>query len=454
MNFNLLSQNLLLIVCVLVTALVFYMLTHLGWPEKGSRKGKKKQKEIKQRLIKELLVVVAASLVVSLCLKLLISRETDSSLPAALVLMVWPAMFCVGLLALIIKDGPKLRAVGIISVVCGVLFSLLLVNNYYRFYPTLGQVFNKNSAVAALNDSQKGINLQFTPAANATPDTQSIEGSLSSLSKQPTKGSVYSLDIPGVVSKFHARTAYVYVPAIYNNPGRINLPVIVLTPGFPGLTENWLGSGLQSTMDDFASHHDGIAPIVFMVDNTGSLTNDSECVDSPRGNVETYLSVDVPNYIKGKFHVATESSHWAVGGLSMGGTCAVMLALRHPDIYQYFLDYGGEMGPETGSQEKTIQTLFGGSEKAWEDHQPETLLATRTYKGMGGFFGIGSQDELSVTQAAYRLSNDSKKAGVETLYEVINGQHTFNVWQDAFKLSLPWVSNRIGATACGVNDCI
>jgi hypothetical protein len=99
------------------------------------------------------------------------------------------------------------------------------------------------------------------------------------------------------------------------------------------------------------------------------------------------------------------------------------------------LDYGGEMGPEVGSQAQTISALFGGSESAWQEHQPEYLMASRTYKGMGGFFGVGNQDERNVTQVAYQLSNDSKKANIETVYEVINGQHTFDVWH--------------GATACG-----
>jgi S-formylglutathione hydrolase FrmB len=449
-DFNLLSQNLLLVVCGAVVALTVYLITQLGKPDKKAKNTKNEQKKREKRVIKELLIILVVAIIVSASFKLFIAHETDSGLPGAFLVMILPAVFSAGLLTLIIRNRLKLHTVGAISLVCSVLFSLLLINNYYRFYPTLGEVFNKNDMVASLNASQKEVNLQYTPnSQQATSNTQSIEGSLASLDKQPTAGKVYSLNIPGTVSKFKARTAYVYVPAIYNNPTKINLPVIILTAGFPGLTENWLGSGLEATMDTFATHHDGITPLVFMVDNTGSLTNDTECVNSPRGNVETYLTVDVPNYIEKNFDVEAGPSHWAIGGLSMGGTCAIMLALGHPDVYHYFLDYGGEMGPEIGSQTQTIKALFGGSESAWQEHQPQYLLATKTYRNMGGFFGVGNQDERDVTQAAYELSGDSKKAGIETVYEVIGGQHTFNVWQDAFKLSLPWVSNRIGATSCG-----
>ncbi len=426
------------------------MLISLWQPSSYKKVSKKTEKERKSRLIKSLLLTLAASVLLALFLKLFIVHETDSALPGSFLIMVLPATLSTGLLVLIFLAKFRLRSVAIVGAISSVLFSLLLINNYYRFYPTLNEVFNKNNNVATLGESQKEILLRFTPVTHTQLDAQSVEGSLTSINQQPTQGKVYSVNIPGTVSKFHARTAYVYEPAIYENPSRINLPVIVLTAGFPGLPENWLGSGLQATMNEFAKHHDGITPLVFMVDNSGSLTNDTECTDSPRGNVETYLSVDVPNYIKANFESLPDPSHWAVGGLSMGGMCAVMLALRHPNVYHYFLDYGGEIGPEVGSPQKTIQTLFGGSVKAWNDHQPDVLLANHTYKNMGGFFGVGKQDELSVTQAAAQLSKDSKKAGIETIYEVINGQHTFNVWQDAFRISLPWVSSRIGATECGV----
>jgi enterochelin esterase-like enzyme len=365
----------------------------------------------------------------------------------AFILMVLPALFGVSLQIVTRKTSKILWPLGTACLVMGLVFTFLLINNYYRFYPTVGQIFNVNNALA-LTGSQKEVLLKFD-TNSGTSVSSSVEGALNSIGSQPTEGKVYSLNIPGKVSKFHARGAYVYVPAIYTNPTVIDLPVLVLTAGFPGLPENWLGSGLQSTMDSFAKKHDGITPLVFMVDNSGSVTNDTECVDGPRGNAETYLTTDVPNYIKANFNVIKSPDNWAIGGLSMGGMCSIMLALRHPDTYHYFIDLGGEIGPEVGNQTKTIDALFSGSFSDWQEHQPLYLLAHNKYKGMGGFFGLGKEDQLSVTDAANQLSIATQKAGIETISESIQGQHTFDVWQETFKLSLPWVSNRIGATQCG-----
>jgi S-formylglutathione hydrolase FrmB len=346
----------------------------------------------------------------------------------------------------------KIRILAGITTLASLLFVLVLVNSYYRFYPTLYAVFGKSN-VQNLGASQDSVAIQYTAKASGTANTSSIEQSLDSLSKQPTSGKVFKLDIPGTTSKFIPRAAYVYEPAIASTLPNTKLPVIVLSAGFPGIPENWLGSGLEQTMDAFAEKHKGITPIIFMIDNTGSLTNDTECVNSPHGQVETYMTTDVPNYIKSHFSVSANPANWAIGGLSMGGMCSIMLTLRHPDVYHYFDDIAGEIGPEVGSQQKTIDDLFGGSTAAWTAHQPDLLLKSHTYNGLGGFFGVGRDDTLEVTDAEHTLYSDAEQAGVQSVYEDIAGQHTFDVWQQLFKDSLPWLSNRIGATVCGDTSC-
>ena len=418
------------------------------------KKTKGKHSKVKQKLTLHLIwkkiwyvYILLGALLASYLVTRAISHFTDSVLPAQFTLFAFPGVLSIGLYIFILWKCRFLWRAATATAVFSLLFTLLLINNYYRFFPTLGQVFNKNN-VTKFDQTNQTVYLKFGSSKNGVNSGASLEQSITSVAEEPTKGTVLSLNIPGTISKFHPRGAFVYLPAFYNNSTHVSLPVIVLLPGYPGLPENWLGSGLQNTMDQFARHHYGITPIVFMVDDAGSLTNDTECVDSSRGNVETYLSVDVPKYIKSNFNVDMTPDHWAIGGLSMGGTCSIMIALRHQDVYHYFLDFGGESGPEVGSKEKTISELFAGSEYNWQQHQPGNLLSTHQYSGMGGFFGVGKEDERSVTNAAAQLSQQSQRAGIETVYEVLQGQHTFDVWQEAFQISLPWVSNRIGATEC------
>jgi S-formylglutathione hydrolase FrmB len=458
MNFDLLSQNLILIVCTVVSGVAFYLVLKLFFSDKRPKKGKKRSKK-QTSLIQRKLIIVGAAIgeifLTSFLLKLLFGHWTDSPLPLSFIFMVMPFVFSLTVLGLVIWQKRKLWITAAVFVVCGLVFSLLIINNYYHFYPTLGELFNVNANVNEIGRNQKGVFVNFTHSQSTKPQPKTVQAELSAITNQSTAGKVYSLVIPGTVSKFNARGAYVYVPAVYSTVSDISLPVIVLTAGYPGLPENWIGSGLEDTMDQFASLHEGITPLVFMVDNTGSVTNDTECVNSYRGNAETYLTTDVPNYIKAHFRVIDNPANWAIGGLSLGGMCSVMLTLRHPNVFHYFMDYSGEIGPETGSKQKTVDDLFAGSESAWSAHQPSILLTTQNFKdlGLGGFFGDGYQDPLVVTQAESQLVTDSQNAGIETVSETINGPHTFNVWQQLFKDSLPWASNRVGATQCS-SDCV
>ncbi len=452
MDINLLSQNLLLGVCSIASVVAAYLVMQL-FAIKNRRKDRKLTKKQRAALLQMLQrcgFAIVSSAIAAFLLKAIFSYLTDSQLPGAIFFMLLPFTISVALLILIAWLRPEFRMIAGICTVLGLLLTLLIVNNYYQFYPTLGELFNQNDNVQGLDAALSKPVLQYSNNASKTVSTHSLESELDASSQRSTAGKVYSLNIPGPVSSFKARTAYVYVPAIYSTVTDIHLPVIILTAGFPGLTENWLGSGLEHSMDEFAQIHKGITPLVFMVDNTGSLTNDTECVNSPRGNVETYLTTDVPNYIKSHFRVVNSPNNWAIGGLSLGGMCSVMLTLRHPDVYHYFMDYGGELGPEVGSKQQTIDTLFNGSAAAWAAHQPSLLLASKKYKdkGLGGFFGDGDQDTPAVTQAIRQLSVQSQEAGIPTVSEIVPGSHTFDIWQKLFEDSLPWVSNRIQATQC------
>ncbi len=334
-------------------------------------------------------------------------------------------------------------------IVTSLLFGLVLVNRYYRYYPTLGSVFGTVPASELGNQKRTSHVGKASQAHN--PQT-TIQGALASLSN-PGDGKVFSVSIPGKVSGFHAQDAWVYEPPIALTSAKIKLPVLILLPGEPGVPSAWVtGLNLAQTANAFAKTHDGITPLIVVADDNGSIFNDTECVNSPRGNVETYLTVDVPHYIKQHFTVSDSAAQWAIGGYSMGGTCGIMLTLAHPEVYHYFMDLSGEMGPSIGTKADTIATLFHHDAAAWVAHQPSLLLQKRgaplLYKHMGGFFADGSNDIAAVTGAQTRLYGLAKTDGLDVVSESLAGKHTFLLWKHVFTIALPWLSNRLGATVC------
>ena len=260
----------------------------------------------------------------------------------------------------------------------------------------------------------------------------------------PKHGQVITIPIPATTSGFSARDALVYLPPAWFETPRPQLPVIELLAGQPGATDNWTQGGLADvTSDAYAATHLGLAPVLVMADNNGSDTADTECV----GKAEQYLTVDVPRFVGARFGTAVTPAKWAIGGLSEGGMCGLMLSLRHPEQYLTFLDYGGLLGPREADANNigdTVRTYFNGDQAEFGAHEPLDILRTGRFDRLGGWFEVGS-DDADPFAAQQALVPAAKRAGVTTCSVVVpGGEHTFEVWTEAFKSSLPWVAARLG----------
>ncbi len=110
------------------------------------------------------------------------------------------------------------------------------------------------------------------------------------------------------------------------------------------------------------------------VDSGGAFNNDTECVNGSRGNAADHLTKDVVPYMVSNFGVSADRANWGIVGWSMGGTCAVDLAVMHPDMFSAFEDIAGDIGPNSGTKDQTIARLFGGNADAWAAFDPTTVI--------------------------------------------------------------------------------
>nr|WP_240942853.1 alpha/beta hydrolase-fold protein [Planosporangium thailandense] len=253
-----------------------------------------------------------------------------------------------------------------------------------------------------------------------------------------------ALDPPATRSHFAHRPGSVYLPPAYFTSARTKLPVIVMLSGAPGSPMQWPTSGrAMATADAYAATHHGRAPILLFVDQNGSATGDTECVDGPRGKAETYLTTDVPAFVTRTLRVPQFPGRWGIAGFSAGGTCALDLALGHPDVFRHFVDLAGDQWPNLGNREHTRLALFGGSKAAMEDHDPVRLLRSRHYAGMTGWFaaGINDPDKLAV---ARKLAAAAAKGGLKVHQFTGIGGHNWQFASDAFARVLPGLSADAG----------
>lgn len=322
------------------------------------------------------------------------------------------------------------RAAAVVAVVTTMLAAVALVNREYSYYPTVASLWGGGS----VNQVSETVLDQMRARVQQT-------GQL------PAKGVTVSVQIPAQQSGFRARPALAYLPPAWFASPTPELPVIVLVPGVPSEVTDWTRSGLaDQAADRFAAAHAGQAPILLIVDQNGSLNADTECVDSSLGKVETYLVTDVPAYVRSRFGAGGDASSLAIGGLSAGGTCAMVVALRNADVYPTFASYSGYATPTLDSAASTLATLFGGSTDAQSAHDPAALLGSKRYSGMGAWFEVGTADADPLA-AQRTLSALTVKAGIDTCtLEVAGGGHSFDVWSKGFADSLPWLAGRIGLT--------
>ena len=260
----------------------------------------------------------------------------------------------------------------------------------------------------------------------------------------PSHGAVTQVNIPGTRSGFAARAAWLYVPPAYLTPDPPPLPVLVLIGGQPGTSRDWLDGGrLAQRMDEWAAAHGGLAPVVVMPDALGAETANPMCMDSALGRVDTYLSQDVPAWVTGTLRVDPDRAHWAVGGFSYGGTCALQLAVAHPDLFPSFFDVSGQQEPTLGDRQRTIAAAFHGDEAAFDAVSPLSELAARRYPDSAAFLVVGSGDPGYRGQQQ-AVAAAARAAGMSVTATELPGGHDWRVWGPAFVAALPWLASRMG----------
>lgn len=265
----------------------------------------------------------------------------------------------------------------------------------------------------------------------------------------PQRGQVGQVSIPGLISKFKARAAVVYLPpaALVKNPPV--LPVMIALSGQPGTPGNPFSSGHFATMlDEYAAAHHGLAPIVVSPDQLGNPADNPMCIDSKTfGNSETYLTQDVTNWIKANYRVSEDPRMWAVTGFSQGGTCTTQLVAKFPQLYGSGIGVQGQLGPILNNVPNTIAQGFDGSKAAYEAAQPRAIMQAKApYRDTLLIYGAGTTDH-KYTEYARQLHRASLAAGMDSrLIEEPTG-HDWRTVQSVFREALPIVAKRMGLDA-------
>lgn len=259
--------------------------------------------------------------------------------------------------------------------------------------------------------------------------------------ERPRDGRLVAIDTGEGASGFHHRTEWVYLPPAWFRDDGAAESVVVMIGGEFTTAVDWARAGQAvATADRYAAAHDGNAPILVFADANGAFTNDTECVNGIRGRAADHLTREVVPEVAGRFGVSTDPRRWSVAGFSSGGTCAVDLAVMHPELFGRFVDIAGDERPNTGNQAQTVRRLFGGDRKAWAEFDPATVIAAHgRYADTAGLFIVPNASR-SDGEAAQRLCGLGTTHGIRCSIMTLAGRHTWPFAAVAFGKALPWLA--------------
>jgi S-formylglutathione hydrolase FrmB len=377
----------------------------------------------------------------------------DDPAPAAL----WVWITLTGLAGVVMLAGWRgarwwRRGASALAVPLSLLCAALTLNSWVGYFPTAASAW----------DQLTGAPL---PGQTDAAAAAALKGT------GPNWKTIVTVTTPDNISGFKHRQELVLLPPVWytSNPPP-KLPVVMMLGGEFGQPNAWLYAGnAQRTVDDFAAAHGGNAPVIVFPDYSGTFSNDTECVNGPRGNAADHLTKEVVPYMIANFEVSPDPANWGVVGWSSGGTCAVDLTVMHSDLFSTFVDIAGDLGPDAGSKDQTIARLFGGDAAAWTQYDPTSVITNHPpYSGVSGWFAIKADPAPSrhspnpdtgavgldgqattgnpdnQTRAANSLCTLGRAHGISCAVVAIPGTHDWEFAAQAFASALPWLAGQIG----------
>jgi len=348
----------------------------------------------------------------------------------------WPRLARNGVLAIAGRVGGILLLNVLVVLLAGV-----LLNRQFLFYASWTDLANSFGATPEQASISKGGSAG-TAAAIRLPERQGRSVTAAPprrLPALPGSGSRFTYIVKGKASGITS-TVVVQLPPGYDPTSERRYPVLETFQGYPGQPTQWLDVlHLDQAVDQASSAGSLVAPIIVSPQTEVPVGVDSECVDGGGSNpkVETWLTTDVPNWVVGHFAVQTDRQAWATIGLSAGGWCAAMAAMRHPGTYSAAIVMAGYFTPWFGPYYRPFEpkSVLG---------REYNLLTTarKNPPPVAIWLETSHADRDSYPTSAVFL-RDVRRPTAVTATVLQNAGHRMSVWVAELPGALTWLGHNV-----------
>lgn len=226
------------------------------------------------------------------------------------------------------------------------------------------------------------------------------------------------------------RPVVILLPDDYD--AQLQYPILYLLHGYSGGCFDWTE---RTSLEQFTDNW----PLIIVMPDAGNSWYVNSATDSS-DRYEEYIIDDVRLFVEQRYSV--DSSKRAVAGLSMGGYGALMLAMRHPDLFQFAGSLSGAIvvpgslrGPELNPARKALRATqdaaFGiVTDDVLNRYELTRLLQTLTPKKAPYLYLVtGIQDALTEFLPAQRsLAAQLGDAGFPYEAHETPGNHSWSFW--------------------------
>lgn len=210
---------------------------------------------------------------------------------------------------------------------------------------------------------------------------------------------------------------FVYLPPEYHS-GSERYPVLFMLHGYSGSNEEWLAYGLVDRADAMIVRGE-IRPLIIVLPQ-GDYSYWVNLVDGPAYG--DYLSTDLVDHSERTYRVLPGAGHRAVGGLSMGGSGALINAFVNPSVFGIVGAHSPSL-PEEGWRE------FLGSGDDFARRDPISLAFSEAWlNDLTIWIDMGDEDFWLSRGEALRAA--LVESGLTHEWRVFPGDHCGDYWEE------------------------
>lgn len=256
-------------------------------------------------------------------------------------------------------------------------------------------------------------------------------------------GRVEAVTVRGARSGLSA-PAYVYLPPQYLHATarrRAEFPVVVAMSGFPSTTQVLLDLFRypQRALERVRAGRMRPTVLVLMTP-TVAPPRDTQCVDVPGGpRVETFFAEDLRTAVASHYGLTRDARGWGAMGNSVGGYCALKLALRKPDAYRaaagLSASYEAAADADTGD-------LFGGDARYRQENDLLWRLRNLPQPAVSLLVASSRKGEQQYPQTQEFIDAVRPPARVSSI-TLDRGGPRYETWAREVPPALEWLVGRL-----------